>query len=142
MRVRIDEGHGRRPLGARRFRSFTAFFALIASAAALIAPSPSGAEELIPSYANLATGPAVGPTAAWARFCADQPAECRVDLSQAATVAYTSGLWDQIVAVNGWVNRSIRPVTDIEHWNVSDRWDYPTDGRATARIFNSSSAAS
>ena len=30
--------------------------------------------------------------------------------------------------VNRWVNETIKPVTDLEHWGVIERWSYPTDG--------------
>jgi predicted transglutaminase-like cysteine proteinase len=29
---------------------------------------------------------------------------------------------------NTWVNGTIKPLTDIEHWGIADRWSYPDDG--------------
>jgi predicted transglutaminase-like cysteine proteinase len=34
-----------------------------------------------------------------------------------------------MVKVNNWVNDSIQPVTDLEHWGVVERWNYPDDGK-------------
>ena len=30
--------------------------------------------------------------------------------------------------VNAWVNEAIKPMTDLEHWGVVERWNYPDDG--------------
>ena len=30
--------------------------------------------------------------------------------------------------VNRWVNANIKPITDLEHWGVVERWNYPDDG--------------
>jgi predicted transglutaminase-like cysteine proteinase len=35
-----------------------------------------------------------------------------------------------LIRINTWVNRTIKPLTDIEHWGVVDRWSYPDDGYA------------
>jgi predicted transglutaminase-like cysteine proteinase len=32
------------------------------------------------------------------------------------------------VRVNEWVNETIKPLTDLEHWGVAERWSYPDDG--------------
>ena len=33
-----------------------------------------------------------------------------------------------LVRVNKWVNETIKPLTDLEHWGVVERWSYPDDG--------------
>ena len=33
-----------------------------------------------------------------------------------------------MLKVNAWVNESIKPMTDLEHWGVVERWNYPDDG--------------
>ena len=30
--------------------------------------------------------------------------------------------------INRWVNETIKPMTDLEHWGVAERWNYPDDG--------------
>jgi predicted transglutaminase-like cysteine proteinase len=32
------------------------------------------------------------------------------------------------VRVNNWVNQTIKPLTDLEHCGVVERWSYPNDG--------------
>lgn len=76
----------------------------------------------------LVEGGRVGPTAAWAKFCAALPAECQVDRREPRAVEASAGLSVLLQLVNSYVNLTIRPVTDLVHWNVGDRWDYPTDG--------------
>ncbi len=46
-----------------------------------------------------------------------------------------------MVKVNSWANDNIQPITDLEHWGVVEQWDYPDDGKATARTTCCSSAA-
>ena len=36
--------------------------------------------------------------------------------------------WKDLVRVNKWVNETIKPLTDLEHWGVVERWSYPDDG--------------
>lgn len=77
----------------------------------------------------LTVGDPAPPITAWKAFCAKNPAECRVDQSEAEVVAETPELLDLLDAVNAHVNRTITPVTDKDRWGVVDRWDYPIDGQ-------------
>ncbi len=73
------------------------------------------------------TGPA-RPVLAWTRFCERYVGECDVDTSEPASVVLTSRLWRHLNVVNRQVNATIKPTTDLEHWDVVDRWDIPSDG--------------
>ena len=42
--------------------------------------------------------------------------------------APTSEAWKDLVRVNKRVNETIKPLTDLEHWGVVERWSYPDDG--------------
>ena len=33
-----------------------------------------------------------------------------------------------LVRINKWVNETIKPLTDLEHWGVVEHWSYPDDG--------------
>jgi predicted transglutaminase-like cysteine proteinase len=35
----------------------------------------------------------------------------------------------EIDHVNHWVNSHVQPISDMDHWGLVDRWDYPLDGR-------------
>ncbi|GJE56057.1 MULTISPECIES: transglutaminase-like cysteine peptidase [Methylobacterium] len=73
-------------------------------------------------------GQAARPVAAWSEFCARMPGECSIDPSEPTQITLTPAVWRLLAAVNRRVNQKIRPVTDMEHWGVVDRWDYPDDG--------------
>ena len=68
------------------------------------------------------------PTAAWKDFCKRLPNECRIDPAEPALLTLTPAAWELIKATNERVNIAIKPKTDMEHWGVEDRWDYPDDG--------------
>ena len=36
--------------------------------------------------------------------------------------------WMTLVRINKWVNETIKPLTDLEHWGVVEHWSYPDDG--------------
>ncbi len=64
----------------------------------------------------------------WVEFCMEHKRECQTRPSMPRDVVLTSKAWSDMVKVNAWVNQSIKPVTDMEHWGVVERWGYPTDG--------------
>jgi predicted transglutaminase-like cysteine proteinase len=112
-----------------------------AIAAAVILAAAPGAEAQVqlaslpsPSLGTTAIG-AAKPLPAWTSFCQNQPAECALDPSEPASVALTPRIWQQIISVNQRVNTTIKPLTDMEHWGVPDRWDIPTDGRGDCEDF-------
>jgi predicted transglutaminase-like cysteine proteinase len=95
----------------------TAAFAAPERLAALPAPTP-----------GLTAGAPARPIIAWTEFCQRYPVECRVNPAEPETIALTPQTWRRIVEVNLSVNRSVRPLTDMEHWGVADRWNFPDDG--------------
>ena len=64
----------------------------------------------------------------WVEFCADNPNDCRTTTSQPRDIVMTQTAWKDLVRVNRWVNETIKPMTDQEHWGAIERWSYPTDG--------------
>jgi predicted transglutaminase-like cysteine proteinase len=68
------------------------------------------------------------PVAAWIDFCNRNPAECSIDLLEPAVITMTPQVWRAVLAVNRRVNQRIKPMTDMEHWGVVDKWDFPDDG--------------
>ena len=82
----------------------------------------------LPPSSKLAGTGKANPTPASIDFCRRMPAECRIDPAEPAIIALTSDIWQMLIAVNREVNERIKPMTDLEHWGVIDRWDYPDDG--------------
>src|SRR5689334_1562215 len=68
------------------------------------------------------------PIMGWVRFCEQYPEECKVDLSEPATIQLGAKEWQTIVRINHQVNAAIKPKTDMDHWGVEDRWDFAEDG--------------
>lgn len=64
----------------------------------------------------------------WTEFCLQNRSDCQVRQMVARDVVLTPKVWADMVKVNAWVNGSIKPITDLEHWGVVERWDYPNDG--------------
>ena len=68
------------------------------------------------------------PVAAWNEFCVRYPAECTVNPAEPALIPLTPALWRTLTVVNRRINARIKPITDMAHWGVVDRWDFPDDG--------------
>lgn len=77
----------------------------------------------------VSVGEASRPPIGWVEFCSDNPRECASTPSNPRDVVLTTKAWKDLVRINKWVNESIRPVTDMDHWGVVERWSYPDDGK-------------
>jgi predicted transglutaminase-like cysteine proteinase len=76
----------------------------------------------------IATGPEARPPIGWLQFCSDNAGECDAQNGGARDVVLNAKAWGDLIRINRWVNDHIKPVTDLEHWGVVERWDYPKDG--------------
>jgi predicted transglutaminase-like cysteine proteinase len=65
----------------------------------------------------------------WIEFCVEYKGECATKSSAPRDVVLTPKAWADMAKVNNWVNDNIQPVTDLEHWGVVERWNYPDDGK-------------
>ena len=64
----------------------------------------------------------------WIEFCAENPRECATRPSAPRDVVLSPQAWKDLVHVNLWVNGHIKPMTDLEHYGVVEKWAYPDDG--------------
>ncbi|MDB5649037.1 MAG: transglutaminase family protein cysteine peptidase [Hyphomicrobiales bacterium] len=64
----------------------------------------------------------------WVDFCHRYAHECDAGAGPALDVNATPKAMKTIQKINLWVNGNIVARSDIDHWNVVDRWDYPSDG--------------
>jgi predicted transglutaminase-like cysteine proteinase len=94
-------------------------------AAALAMPSANAAGE---RALFIAVGAATRAPIGWVEFCSEYAPECETRPLDARDVVLTSKAWQDLLRINKWVNRSIKPITDLEHWGVVERWNYPDDG--------------
>jgi predicted transglutaminase-like cysteine proteinase len=108
----------------------------IACAALITGVSTSAAGERL---ASLTAGPAENSMYAsvgdvtrapigWADFCVEYKSECTARPTEARDIVLTQKSWNDLIKVNAWVNSNIKPITDIEHWGVVERWNMGEDG--------------
>jgi predicted transglutaminase-like cysteine proteinase len=99
---------------------------IAALAASIIGALPTVAEpkRITVSLGFKATQPPLG----WVEFCANQPNECSGPATAPSDVVLSRDAWMDLVRVNKWVNATIKPLTDLEHWGVVEHWSYPDDG--------------
>jgi predicted transglutaminase-like cysteine proteinase len=101
---------------------------VVASAIALVAlaaPVESNADER-PLFVS--TGETAKPPIGWIEFCIEYGPECKTKPTQARDVVLTTPAWRDLERVNLFVNTHVKPMTDMEHWGVVERWNYPDDG--------------
>ena len=92
--------------------------------AAGIAPQNIVAGELL----YISTGEVTRPPIGWVDFCAEHTFECKVAPTAPRDVVLTNKTWTDLVRINKWVNENVKPMTDMDHWGVVEKWSYPDDG--------------
>ena len=107
-------------------RRMAACVTVLTALAALIASSAFAAAQeqarFIPIGA-VATAP-IG----WAEFCIEYAPECETTPSLPRDVVLSSRTWLELKRINVEVNTQVKPMTDMDHWGVVERWNYPDDG--------------
>jgi predicted transglutaminase-like cysteine proteinase len=93
--------------------------------AVLATPAAAHADER-PLFISL--GETTKPPIGWIEFCMEYDPECKTKPSQARDVLLSAPAWKDLERVNLWVNTHVKPMTDMEHWGVVERWNYPDDG--------------
>ncbi len=64
----------------------------------------------------------------WIDFCGQYPRDCAGGPSEPRDVVLTPRAWRDLEEVNAWVNAAVKPITDLDHWGVVEKWSYPDDG--------------
>ena len=64
----------------------------------------------------------------WRQFCGENPRDCEAQGRSARDMVLNAKTWGDLIRINRWANENIEPMTDMEHWGVVERWDYPDDG--------------
>ncbi len=68
------------------------------------------------------------PPKGWDAFCNRYSFECDTKSSEPREIKLTSETWNTILRANAWVNKNIKPMTDMRHWGTVNKWVYPDDG--------------
>jgi len=88
-------------------------------------PSGSTADE---RTLFISIGESTRPPIGWVEFCVEYDPECKTKPSTPRDVVLSTKAWKDLERVNNWVNTNIKPMTDMDHWGVVERWNYPDDG--------------
>src|SRR6202048_3153936 len=113
------------------FRGQGKGLAVVAVLVGLNAPANAGDERAL--YASLGEG--TRSPIRWVEFCAENPGECRGGTSQPRDIVMSQTAWRDLLRVNRWVNETIKPMTDMDHWGVIEKWSLPTAGYGAWRDF-------
>ena len=76
----------------------------------------------------VAVGDNTRPPIGWVQFCEARPWECNVQRVQPRDVQFTAQAKRELERINRFVNERIKPITDLEHYGVVEKWTYPEDG--------------
>jgi predicted transglutaminase-like cysteine proteinase len=99
-------------------------------AATLLGAAPARATDRAATDA-LAYVPVLNETRApigWIDFCTQYPRDCGSGPSEPRDVVLSPRAWRDLAEVNTWVNNAVKPITDLDHWGVVEKWSYPDDG--------------
>src|SRR5262249_2735240 len=131
---------GKGPQMARRLKQTLRTARLLALAGIAVLALPAGiaaagdrtaslGDLTAPERSVYATvGEPTRPPIGWVEFCIEYTSECATQPSAPRDVVLTPKAWTDMLKVNAWVNQTIKPMTDLEHWGVVERWNYPDDG--------------
>ena len=103
-------------------------------ATVLIAILMAGTIDAVPAsaqakrLAHASVAEMTQPPFGWVEFCARGPTECAGPTTVPRNLVLSTKVWMDLVHINRWVNETIKPLTDLEHWGVIERWSYPDDG--------------
>ena len=111
----------------------------LAAGAALSTVSPAMAGEsganIVPASSFAMIGSVASVPYGWLDFCRRYVTECDGEVLAPADINPAVKTMRQIARVNQWVNAHVKAVSDMEHWGVIDRWDYPFDGKGDCEDF-------
>jgi predicted transglutaminase-like cysteine proteinase len=120
-----------------RFKQIAAGGLLVMAAVIVAAGSTSAGERLahggpinqLEPEPYVAVGQPTRTPIGWVEFCIRYKGECDTKPSAPRDVVFTLKSWSDLIKINNWVNANIAPITDLDHWGVIERWDYPDDGK-------------
>ena len=73
-------------------------------------------------------GPAQPPYG-FVQFCDENPADCISGPLEQTRFNATPARLSELDEVNRYVNRTVQPITDLEHYGVAEYWTLPKDGK-------------
>src|SRR3981189_2002684 len=102
------------------FRGQGKRLAVVAILLGISPPASAGEERAL--YASL--GDTARSPIGWVQFFAANPGGA----PQPRDIGMSQRAWRDMLRVNRWVNETVKPMTDMDHWGVIEKWSLPTDG--------------
>jgi predicted transglutaminase-like cysteine proteinase len=103
----------------------TGFATAILMVAGLATPTAQASSD---QQLFITLGTPTRPPIGWTDFCIEYAPECETKPLEARDVVLTPKAWKDLGQINKWVNESVWPITDMDHWGEVERWNYPDDG--------------
>jgi predicted transglutaminase-like cysteine proteinase len=75
------------------------------------------------------------PPIGWVQFCQTYHSECDTRPLPPHDVVLGNRAWDELKRVNDWVNHTIKPMTDMDHYGMIQWWRYPDDGAGACHSY-------
>jgi predicted transglutaminase-like cysteine proteinase len=121
-------------------RGVTACVILMTSIVALLASAAiTQAQE---QARSIGIGGVTSPPIGWTEFCIEYAPECDTAPSVPRDVVLSTRALLELKRINVAVNSTIKPMTDMDHWGVVERWNYPDDGYGDCEDYALQSASS
>ncbi|MBY6241009.1 transglutaminase-like cysteine peptidase [Methylosinus sp. Sm6] len=114
--------------------AFVTRAAMVLALSGAIYIAPGAKSRASEQFLYAALGPETSIPFGWLDFCRRYRGECDGG-GAPREIDLTAKAYKDIQSVNLLVNHSIQPVSDMDHWGVVDRWDYPTDGKGDCEDF-------
>ena len=91
----------------------------------------AGAAEPYATVGDNTRQPPIG----WVQFCQTYSGECATKPMVPRDVVLSQHAWADLNRVNAWVNHTIKPMTDMDHYGMTQWWRYPDDGAGACHSF-------
>ncbi len=116
---------------SQKLISKMALATLVSLSALSATPAFATDQFKVASSSQASTSQDTLPPIGWVQLCRDYAKDrrqpCNNQNLQALDVKLDEVAWKEMQRVNSAVNREIEAVTDMEHWGVVDKWDFPDD---------------
>ena len=83
----------------------------------------------------IGVGDSTSSPSGWIQFCERYASECATKPSEPRDVVLNQKSWSGLVSVNKWVNHTIQPMTDMDHYGMLQWWRYPDDGKGACHSY-------
>lgn len=87
-----------------------------------------------PLYASVG-GSTAKPPIGWVQFCQTYQGICDTSPLRPRDVVLSKTAWDDLNRVNTWVNHTVKPETDMDHYGMIQWWRYPDDGAGACHSY-------